>query len=462
MKQIHFIHTSDWHIGFMQYNKTERYLDFFKAADDVVKKIIKIKPMFVLHTGDIFHNARPSPGTIRQVVRILNRLKKENIPLFIIRGNHDGKSAKILESGGNTISLLRELKLVNYIDDEIMTEEYHGISGVSILGVGFYPGNILNEKIETLLRNSPDFLSNNDYKIIAFHAYVQGQLADFHHISINQVSKLGVDYIAAGHYHIPWKNEKLKLFAPGSTETTSTNEWRRMDLKENICMYSSFYEIKSEYQDKWKNPQIIQHQVLVRPKAMLSLETDTIENLRQSIINELLDKKKIIAKYEPSLLKHNPMALVNILYSKNQDDLRMVDLSGLEKETGYLHININMLGEKDRIIISADTLKNQDIEEILRDISGLPEEELDDFLNESMTLLQIFRDIPISRDMNTELFTEITNILSSIDATNSGDDQPKIISFNNSPLKKEIQNDKDQMVEKKDNNLTKNKLEDYF
>ena len=64
MVKIQFVHTSDWHLGYTQYNKIERNRDFKDAALKLVDEIINIKPDFVLHTGDVFHLSKPSPSTI--------------------------------------------------------------------------------------------------------------------------------------------------------------------------------------------------------------------------------------------------------------------------------------------------------------------------------------------------------------------------------------------------------------
>ena len=44
MDEVHFVHTSDWHLGFSQYDKLERYSDFREAAEKIVEKIIELSP----------------------------------------------------------------------------------------------------------------------------------------------------------------------------------------------------------------------------------------------------------------------------------------------------------------------------------------------------------------------------------------------------------------------------------
>ena len=144
--KIHFVHTSDWHLGFAQHNKTDRFNDFGKAVNRVVDKILEIKPEFVLHTGDIFHHAKPNPGAIRHAYSILRRLKEENIPFYTIRGNHDGKNVTELLRGGNIVSLLADLDIINYIREQIIE-----VKGSLILGIGYHTGEVSVRHLDNIL-----------------------------------------------------------------------------------------------------------------------------------------------------------------------------------------------------------------------------------------------------------------------------------------------------------------------
>ena len=49
MRPIKFIHTSDWHLGYMQYHKVERIKDFFDAANKTIDIILEEKPDMLKH-----------------------------------------------------------------------------------------------------------------------------------------------------------------------------------------------------------------------------------------------------------------------------------------------------------------------------------------------------------------------------------------------------------------------------
>ena len=181
MVKIQFVHTSDWHLGYTQYNKIERNRDFKDAALKLVDEIINIKPDFVLHTGDVFHLSKPSPSTIIQSVEILSKLKKSKIPIYVVRGNHDGGKSNYLSKEGGVLKLLDELNLIKYIDDEIINLDN---LNVKILGVGYYHGTKINDKIEEILSENLNFLGKSTFNIVAIHGFVEGQMENDIQISL--------------------------------------------------------------------------------------------------------------------------------------------------------------------------------------------------------------------------------------------------------------------------------------
>ena len=99
MVKIQFVHTSDWHLGYTQYNKIERNRDFKDAALKLVDEIINIKPDFVLHTGDVFHLSKPSPSTKPISTKSeLTYLPMLYCPIGIIKGSWIILSKKALNS----------------------------------------------------------------------------------------------------------------------------------------------------------------------------------------------------------------------------------------------------------------------------------------------------------------------------------------------------------------------------
>src|ERR671916_13872 len=85
-----FLHISDIHLGFNQYQLEERTADFGRAwADVLVNYAIKNQVDFVLICGDFFDKRVPTPQAYDQAYSGLATLHAHNIPAVAIEGNHD-------------------------------------------------------------------------------------------------------------------------------------------------------------------------------------------------------------------------------------------------------------------------------------------------------------------------------------------------------------------------------------
>jgi len=271
-KTYTFCHTADWHLDYFQYQKRERWQDFFKAANNCAELMIKEKPDFILHCGDLFHQFRPSPGAIRLAIKILNKFKAANIPFYIIRGNHDASKAQAQRFGGTILKFLEELGFVIYIQDETISFN----EDIAITGIGEY-GKSTAQVIEEVLRNNP--IDQTKFNILVIHGYLQGQVSDsIFDISGYQLASLGYDYIAVGHYHKKWEEAENNIYCPGSTEQTSINDWGKPE-KDGFLRNAGFYSVKisqSETGGGWEKV-ITTKEFPVRPKGRFTFTFTTEE-----------------------------------------------------------------------------------------------------------------------------------------------------------------------------------------
>ena len=344
MVKIQFVHTSDWHLGYTQYNKIERNRDFKDAALKLVDKIINIKPDFVLHTGDVFHLSKPSPSTIIQSVEILSKLKKSKIPIYVVRGNHDGGTSNYLSKEGGVLKLLDELNLIKYIDDEIINLDN---LNVKILGVGYYHGTKINDKIEEILSENENFLGKSTFNIVAIHGFVEGQMENDIQISLKKIKDIGVNYFGAGHYHIPWRDEINDIYAPGSLECTKISDAYRNDIINNISMFSSFYEINSEMDNEkiWTKLNVKEHKISTRPKVLLNYisKMDSIENIKNELDNKIQIALNAISEIDFTKINIKPILNLKLgtnLQNNETSKLRVLDWY----ENKFLHIITNIDG----------------------------------------------------------------------------------------------------------------------
>lgn len=85
-----FIHTADTHLGYTQYNRSERRTDYLDAFQQVVDAAIENDVAGVVHAGDLFNTSRPGTAAIRGALKQLSRLRDATIPFLAVVGNHDG------------------------------------------------------------------------------------------------------------------------------------------------------------------------------------------------------------------------------------------------------------------------------------------------------------------------------------------------------------------------------------
>jgi len=409
MSQIHFVHTTDWHLGFYQYNKPERFTDYFNAATKAIDKIIEINPQFVLHTGDIFHHAKPAPATIRQAVQLLQKLDQANIPMYIVRGNHDGKNSVYLRRGGGIISLLKDFELLRYVNDEIIQIDD---LPCQLMGVGYYPGTLVVKKIDAILSSSDKLTASSDYKIIAIHAFVEGQLEETSQISLKKISSLGIDYLAAGHYHKPWMDDKKKVYAPGSTEMTAISDATRDDNIDGVSLYSTMFEVKATTMaDEWQH-EVIPHKIAVRPKIMLNYRSEmkSTETIRDELEQKIEEKIDVILLNEPSVAELQPILSVDL-----KTDLAFEEYSQLYIEEWYqdefLHIITNIDGKTNSMNITADLGQSFHREEVILELIEAYDLDKDKHATMIMELLEDYSDQPKSRDLADDVFNDITKLI---------------------------------------------------
>ncbi|MHA2501992.1 MAG: DNA repair exonuclease [Candidatus Kariarchaeaceae archaeon] len=405
--KLKFVHTSDWHLGFTQYNKTERYTDFIMAARKTIKKIIQIKPDFVLHTGDLFHDPRPTPGTIKEAIKILKDLDKAGIPMYVIRGNHDGKDSIYLDRGGGIISLLRELELLHYINDEIV--EVPDL-GCQILGVGYYPYKGVVNKINEILVS--ENLTDDYFTILAIHAFVEGQLEDYSQLSLKSVADLGFDYIGAGHHHIPWIREDKRIYAPGSSEATAITDANRDDMINEVSMYSSFFEVNVEKSEGWGVPEVIQHMIPVRPKILLNYETSLTEI--KAIRKELEDKfeEKIDTILETESVVAEEVPVVRVILKTSMDFERNQDIlieDWLRDRALHITTQIDGQGKTEEKMKELRSLHN--IEDVFKELIEINDLDIETRLDHFFDLTQTFGTYPVSRELNDQEKDAITQLL---------------------------------------------------
>lgn len=89
MSSFKFTWMSDTHVGYRQYGLERRERDFQLAFLNAVQTAIDVGSAFIIHSGDIIHNNRPTADTIMCLKKAHDMLQKAGIPMWVVSGNHD-------------------------------------------------------------------------------------------------------------------------------------------------------------------------------------------------------------------------------------------------------------------------------------------------------------------------------------------------------------------------------------
>ena len=183
---IKFIHTSDWHLGRKNYNSEERFKDNFRAIVELIQILKELsqhpekKPDFILHTGDLFHNQNVDSNTFYRTISLFLEIKELNIPVYVIRGNHDADEGKY----SNTfLHSLEQVKLIQLVSTSLSSEKavFEPVHGVRLYGVGHrYAG--YRQRLKKIMVSHP--IETEYTNILALHAGVSGLDGSDNRISI--------------------------------------------------------------------------------------------------------------------------------------------------------------------------------------------------------------------------------------------------------------------------------------
>jgi len=208
-----FAHLADIHIGGWQDQKLRKLN--LNAFDKAINICINENTAFILIAGDFFNTALPSIDSLKDVARILRKVKEKNISLYLVPGSHD-----FSPSGKSMIDVLEKaglLKNVMKIKDNklLFTEDKTGTKITGILGLRT---GLEKEYFKTL--NFKDIEEEEGFKIFIFHTsieeYKPKDLGDINSLSLDLFPK-NFDYYAGGHVHylLDVKHDRGHLAYPG-------------------------------------------------------------------------------------------------------------------------------------------------------------------------------------------------------------------------------------------------------
>ena len=320
-----FIHISDTHLGYSDYNKidpntgvNQREQDFYNAWSKLIEVIINSKIDFVIHAGDLFHSTRPTNRAIAIALEGIQKINDADIPFVLISGNHSTPKIKATGSIFEAIDLFPNV----YAAYKSKYEKFK-IGGCAIHCI---PHCSLTEELESAFQQI-EMSEGGLYNILVAHgswagdkSFSMGEFNEQHITDPELISDKKFDYIALGHYH-KHINIKPHVVYSGSTEHTSFNE------AGNTAGYMLVDLTKPDYKYK---------KISCRP--MIKLETIDCKNLTSSQIY-----------YELENLSSSDLndAMVAISLQNVQHDtlikLENREINNIFPQVFYLKISISQL-----------------------------------------------------------------------------------------------------------------------
>lgn len=237
---IRFLHIADIHLGFQQYNSSERFNDFGVAFKKAISYAVEQNVDAILIAGDLFHKSAVEPIAFIQATEGLVLAQEAKIPVIAVEGNHDKPHYRQRISWLEVLSYQDYLKLLvpELEDSGAALEAWDGETGayidmghLRIIGVPWLgaAATFWIPKIASAIKALPQ--AGIHCTILLTHAGIEGEMPNIPGcLTHEQLVPLkdSVDYIGLGHLHKPFERDGW-LFNPGSLESCSMDErqWAR-------------------------------------------------------------------------------------------------------------------------------------------------------------------------------------------------------------------------------------------
>ena len=233
MKIIHF---SDTHLGYNDLdilnddNINQREADFYDAFSQVVEQIIKIKPDYIIHTGDLFHRSSPSNRALTFAIKQFNILNDLDIPVVLIAGNHSTPRTNL---SSPILKIFEDLKNIHVS----FNQEYKKIEFDDVV---FHTLPHMNDdsKAVSQIELAEENIDSNKKNIMMLHCsvgawYLMQEYGEWVYPSDKEYIFEKMDYVALGHWHgfgavsvLGTKEKYPNVYYSGSLERTSLNDKR--------------------------------------------------------------------------------------------------------------------------------------------------------------------------------------------------------------------------------------------
>jgi exonuclease SbcD len=393
---MNFIHASDLHLGYAQYGLEERFFDYARAFQKVIKYAIDHRAEFILISGDLFHKRNINAPTYLQAYKVLIELKEKSpsTQVYAIEGNHDlayhadkNSWLEILNSQGLLkLIKLKEANGLSLMGDHVEREN------IRIFGVRYIGANTTSS-IPRIADEIKKIESEHGkkYTILMMHFGLEGQVkqseaGEIPYSSLMPLKEV-VDYLALGHYHMQYEMDGW-IFNPGSIEMISMNEFglpkgfyhvKESGAKLITPVTRSIRRIKLDI-SSIETPDALYSSIETLLKRQISTLSDSKPLVELLLYGELgfpksdidIDKiKKLLEEEFKPLSSEVKIEKSNSQYAINESDVR-----GLSREQIELRVFSELVKLDARYRDNADAIVNTMIEVKKKAAAGIEEAEI--------------------------------------------------------------------------------------
>ncbi|MGD0951695.1 MAG: exonuclease SbcCD subunit D [Methanotrichaceae archaeon] len=328
------VHMADSHLGFSNHSRVDKYGRnlveemIYDGFNQVIDRIIELKPDAVVHAGDVFHHVRPRIRPLYAFKQGLEKLQDAGIPVVVISGNHDAPKSY---SAISPFYIYEGMKGVN-IAHRYKYERFDlGDRTVHCIPFCLDPGDYLKEfgKIDRsgndvlVMHGLVEALSNKKMRTVGEHTLLDSLL------------KSDFDYIALGHYHGQAQISENAWYS-GSIEYFNFGE--AADKKGILFVDLEKREAK---------------QIEVRPRYMIDLPPIDCSGISSSELAEVLFDHCDPEEIRDRIIRVNLKNVQRSAY-RNLNHVRLNKLSSIAL---YFKIKVEYEDEKELVDASVDSMR---------------------------------------------------------------------------------------------------------
>lgn len=207
---VKFIHTADLHLGSNLHFKFDQKINYqnkfgnpiLSSLKKIVNTALEEKVDFIIISGDLFDSNERSVNAVNFFNSEAERLKKANIPIYLITGNHDP-----LKGDNRLFSINENVKIFDSENFEIKNYTRNNELKARLIGQS-YRGNSDSRKMCNSF-NPPDW---GVFNIALLHTQLDPNNYNYVPCSVKDLKdKNMIDYWALGHIH---QNEVINKNKP--------------------------------------------------------------------------------------------------------------------------------------------------------------------------------------------------------------------------------------------------------